>query len=188
MKIRRTRESYIREGFEKIHEDENCVIYGKESICLGFHGKASHPDFYYSFRSADQKAEWIRKYINDRATVAKIRATVAKIRAERNARNKAEREAFRLNVKAGAILYRTWGYEQTNADFYKVIKITDRTITIRKLKEVITELGFMSGTAVPFTEEIGGISPWAGPEAIIYNTNAKLSVWDGKPVRISWYG
>ncbi|HEM5454175.1 hypothetical protein HO944_09415 [Streptococcus suis] len=33
----------------------------------------------------------------------------------------------------GDVLCSTWGYDQTNYDFYKVIKVTAKTITIEKL-------------------------------------------------------
>lgn len=33
----------------------------------------------------------------------------------------------------GDVLCSVWGYEQTNYDFYKVIKVTAKTITIEKL-------------------------------------------------------
>ncbi|HEM3684523.1 TPA: hypothetical protein U1D20_002020 [Streptococcus suis] len=40
----------------------------------------------------------------------------------------------------GDVLCSTWGYDQTNYDFYKVIKVTAKTITIEKMN------GFDRGT------------------------------------------
>lgn len=40
----------------------------------------------------------------------------------------------------GDVLCSTWGYDQTNYDFYKVIKVTEKTITIEKMN------GFDRGT------------------------------------------
>lgn len=39
-------------------------------------------------------------------------------------------------METGTILYNNWGYEQTNIDFYLVVKKTDKTVTLRKLKNI----------------------------------------------------
>jgi hypothetical protein len=38
------------------------------------------------------------------------------------------------NIKPGDIFYNSWGYEQTNIDFYQVVKTTAKTITLRQVK------------------------------------------------------
>ena len=40
------------------------------------------------------------------------------------------------NIKVGDIFYHSWGYEQTNIDFYQVVAITAKTVSIREIKGV----------------------------------------------------
>jgi hypothetical protein len=37
------------------------------------------------------------------------------------------------NLIIGDILKDVWGYEQTNVDFYEVVKVTEKTATVRTL-------------------------------------------------------
>jgi len=39
-------------------------------------------------------------------------------------------------MKTGSILYNQWGYEQTNIDFYLIVKKTEKSVIIRKLKNI----------------------------------------------------
>lgn len=52
-------------------------------------------------------------------------------------------------MKIGDILYTSWGYEQTNIDFYEVIKATAKTVTVNQIKSEKTYTGDMTGTAKP---------------------------------------
>lgn len=40
------------------------------------------------------------------------------------------------NIKVDDIFYHSWGYEQTNIDFYQVIAVTAKTVSIREIKGV----------------------------------------------------
>jgi hypothetical protein len=62
-----------------------------------------------------------------------------------------------MNMKTGDILVCKWGYEQTNVDFYQIIKTTAAMVTIRKIEANETyENSTMTGHALPvkdsFTE------------------------------------
>jgi hypothetical protein len=95
------------------------------------------------------------------------------------------------SIKLGDILYSTWGYDQTNVSFFEVVKVTRSTVSIRELKASISENGFMSGVSVPcknnyHSNEIlvrrvrssGSVRVWSFATAFL---------WDGDPVRCSWY-
>jgi hypothetical protein len=43
------------------------------------------------------------------------------------------------NIKAGDIFYNSWGYDQTNIDFYQVVATTAKTISLRKIKGFSTD-------------------------------------------------
>ena len=58
------------------------------------------------------------------------------------------------NIKVGDIFYNSWGYEQTNIDFYQVVKATKKTITLTGIKETAKEYNMqgMNGTVVPLKD------------------------------------
>jgi len=111
------KERYIPAGYVPltIENPEDVVVYtnntnGKFSaIC--FAGKAVNPTWYYLFRSEEAMLAQVAKTINNRITRA---AEVAKYKAERLAPT---------GLKEGDILYCSWGYDQTQVDFYKVKEV-----------------------------------------------------------------
>ena len=57
----------------------------------------------------------------------------------------------------GKIFYSSWGYEQTNVDFYKVIEVSKsgKTITLQKIgSQIVAINGFCSEEVVPNEERI----------------------------------
>lgn len=53
----------------------------------------------------------------------------------------------------GAIVQHTWGYGQTNQNFYEIIKRTPKTVVLRELKTESTMDGFMQGMCWPLKNE-----------------------------------
>lgn len=49
----------------------------------------------------------------------------------------------------GDILYSSWGYDQTNIDFYQVVKVTAKTITVKEISYKSEYDSSMSGYKVP---------------------------------------
>lgn len=67
---------------------------------------------------------------------ARIKAFNEKRQKElKKAKKTTKKEAIKNihNAMVGDILCSTWGYDQTNYDFYKVTKITEKTVTLEKL-------------------------------------------------------
>ena len=60
-----------------------------------------------------------------------------------------------MQINVGDIFKSSWGYEQTNVDFFVVVSITKKTITLQKVKAVVVEASDMRGRVVPGTEPIG---------------------------------
>jgi hypothetical protein len=58
-------------------------------------------------------------------------------------------------IKVGEVYYDSWGYDQTNIDFVKVVEVSPsgKTVKVRKMGERITQTtGFMSEFVVPGNE------------------------------------
>ena len=65
-------------------------------------------------------------------------------------------EEFRRSLRVGDILYSSWGWEQTNIDFYQVIAIRGSAVDLRQLDQRTTEDGYMCGTTVPLPNVFKG--------------------------------
>lgn len=107
----------------------------------------------------------------------------------------------KFGIKAGDILEDSWGYEQTNIEFYIVTRI------ISACKIEIVELGHkqvtvessMSGTVVPDLERRIGepiqkmvsqsaYEKMTGSWHVKINDSVSLTAWDGQPCfQSSWY-
>lgn len=97
-------------------------------------------------------------------------------------------ERFKLND----ILVSSWGYDQTNIDFYKVVGLTSKCVKIRKLKQTTTETGFMCGDTTPLNEFAN--DKILTKRIMYYKDKPYISIsygsadlWEGKPERCSWY-
>lgn len=116
-------------------------------------------------------------------------------RREWNARKVArrnERTAQERGVEVGTILVTSWGYEQTNVNFYKVTALVGRTMaTVQEVSHVQGKaMSSMSGTTLPGDAFRDRSKPM---RVIVKNGSASIDghsarVWDGKPVfESSWH-
>lgn len=147
----------------------------------------------YGFRTPDSAEKFIDTFIlNEGQRIA-----------DRNARKAL---AAAVNAAAhftvGDVVVNSWGYEQTNVDFYVVTKVTARQITVVRCgNKSAGNHGFMSDTTVP---DVGRLDhadtrrltikqyqtqPEAIPVVYIVSPNNyySFSKWDGKPCYRSWY-
>lgn len=112
------------------------------------------------------------------------------------AANSAQTQTHNNPLKVGDILVSSWGYDQTNIEFYEVTKTTQCTVKLRRLQDRITVTGFMSGEAVPVpghyqddTTITRKIIKGAACDGHIVNIDycATGFIWNGRPVACSWY-
>jgi hypothetical protein len=172
------KERYIPAGYVPlvIENAADVVVYtnndnGKFSaIC--FAGKAVNPTWYYLFRSEEAMLAQVAKTVNNRIARA---AEVAKYKAERLAPT---------NLKEGDILYCSWGYDQTQVDFYKVkevvgnnrIKIVPMTAIVAKQS---TGADYMVAGEEKGTPMLKVANGRQNSVKITSYSNAYL--WDGQP-------
>jgi hypothetical protein len=138
------KERYIPSGYELIAKDERYgfEVYGTTSprivaICYG--GKRTKSDWHYRFKdmaSLDKQiAESLSGYMEWQ---------------ERKEKRKAERSKPH-NVKIGDVFRCSWGYDQTNIDYYEVTKVIGAMVEVCEIAQMSEETGFMSGDCVPKT-------------------------------------
>jgi hypothetical protein len=101
-------------------------------------------------------------------------------------------------MKPGDILYSQWGYDQTNLDFYEVLKVTDNFVSIIQIEQTDTyDPGlYMTGTAMPKPgSPVVGKKPLrrkiyrpTGLEPFLrLNSYSYAYPWDGTPKHYSTY-
>lgn len=113
--------------------------------------------------------------------------------------------------EVGQVLYSSWGYDQTNVDFYQVVRVSASSVWVVPMSKECQAAGFMSAHVVPKDailkrvvnkRDENGQVMYGVPEVVevkpaMYRWNkngyAKISyseyayVWDGKPKYQSWY-
>ena len=142
-----------------------------------YSGKSDKPLWSYSFGSDSAREQ----YIADQ--VEKSKAAME----ARQERARAKRE-FQHGMKDGDILYSSWGYDQTNINFYEVVGVVGKQVLIREVesKAVRHERGADYVVPVPgrFTGAVMKKIPQKGyrdqPYVKVSNVQTAYP-WDGKP-------
>lgn len=93
---------------------------------------------------------------------------------------------------SGQILFSSWGYDQTNVDFYQVIEVKNGFAIVQKMESIPQDQGGMTGRMMP-----GVLIPGApkirrkiknyGKDVIRIESYASAAAWDGKPKYYSSY-
>lgn len=145
-------------------------------ILMAFRGTAGKPFAHYRFKTAEARAGYMARLTES------AKATAA-YKAKRAAEKKAPRK-----LEVGHILYTSWGYDQTNVDFYQVTALKGETmVVVQKMEQSCPETGFMSGKALPAEKLVGEpIACRCAGNRITVKGHAAW-VWDGTPKYSSWY-
>lgn len=94
------------------------------------------------FKHADTRRAWLGELF---ARAQRIQASSAERRA-----SKAQQRAKPHALQVGDILRSSWGYDQTNIDYYEVTRLIGaQMVEIREISARAQETGFMSGDSVP---------------------------------------
>jgi hypothetical protein len=178
------KEAWIPTDYTEKLTGENSEVYlytdaSGQPCATGFVGKRSKPDLNYRYQSEERRAEHVKRWMEGIAETQQWKRD-----------RKAERQAYKHTLKVGDILYSSWGYDQTNIDFYEVTRVTAKSAEIRKLAQTQEVTGFMSGTTEPKPGEYTGEAKLkrVGPDNVISIASYAVAVpWDGKPKHNSWY-
>lgn len=111
---------------------------GRRTVAIAFGGKRNKPDWHYRFQDEAR----LRAKIDE---TLRGYAQSAQIKAERKAKRNAPHD-----VKVGDVFKASWGYDQTNIDFYECTRvISASTIEIRPIAQDSEETMSMQGECVP---------------------------------------
>jgi hypothetical protein len=107
---------------------------------------------------------------------------------------KALQKKVEFLVKVGDIFYNSWGYGQTNIDWYQVVSVspTGKTVKIRPIEQKLKDTGNMTGTTLPYKNKFKGKVIQkkirvSGKEVNLPFPHGWCPLWDGKEKHSSWY-
>jgi len=159
-----------------------CYISEEDLTAAGFSGKRSKFDFFNRFNNFESLLAHVNKYLDS---------------VKRSNDYKKERREERKNstnpYKVGDILYNSWGYEQTNVDFYQVVGLTKKCVDLKRIgSQIVEETGHDQGNAAPIKDSFLNdekvirkrVTSSEGRVSFEFGGGSK---WDGKPVWSSWY-
>jgi hypothetical protein len=158
--------------------------------------KCVNPDFFYGFKNEGERDAYLTRWFDGLAERIKVKAG----RTDR----KRELAALPNPIKVGDIFHYSWGYDQTNCEFYEVVTVKGKSVGIRRIcGEAVPGSGsFMSerltakkGEFHPdFPETLGkvvkmvdGYGSDSKPYPALAMDHGTADLWDGKPCYSSWY-
>jgi hypothetical protein len=120
-------------------------------------------------------------------------------------------EKVKVQPKVGDILYSSWGYDQTNIEFFKVVKVSEFSVWIQEVGSKIVEVtGWAHEKVVPSDSSDYQVRNWDVPGEYItktypiqrkkiqyftwkdeegyyvtLNSFSHAQLWDGKPKEAS---
>jgi hypothetical protein len=179
------REHFAPKGAIKVadkHSDGVVYLYTSargRPCAIAFHGKAQRPDFHFSFKDEAARERRVREFFEGRQARARFQA-------EQKA---TATQPHKLEV--GHILVASWGYEQTNVDWFEVTKVISSTmVEVRPISSNVEETASMQGRCFP----LAGV--YAGPpkrcrvrwgDSVKINESVRAHLWDGRPRHWSSY-
>lgn len=159
---------------------------------VAYAGTAGKPSFNNRFRSREQAEKSVETFFTS-LLAHKVRL------AEYRGSEKPHA------LKAGDIITNSWGYDQTNVDWYRITRTSEFYVWLKPIAGHTTETRFMSGQSVPHVETMDadptkwGYKDLNQPEQRHKATSSgngesyvcfkygSGSKWDGKERYESWY-
>jgi len=135
-------EKYDSLGFHLSVKEEPMFV----GYCTKKVSKARFPKalFNYRFRSAERMAEFCKEWIE------RVEANINSVKQLKE-QKKIAQQNMNHNFKVGQVIYNSWGYDQTNINFYQVIESKEKSIILREIASsyVAGSEGFMSARVKP---------------------------------------
>lgn len=184
-----SREFYVPKGAVKVTPKSGGVVFylyqnsRDKPTCMCFVGRAQKPSWTFFYSSVEARAKAMQRQVEAVAAHADM------IAKRKEARSKPH------SWEVGLILKGSWGYEQTNVDFFEVVEVLGPHMVM------IQKIGSQSATDDPagFSSMSSHVVPDLDSRGEKYRVKVSqgscnspvhgtLSPWSGKPAYSSWYG
>ena len=175
-------------------DDLACVAFYSgpqdQLFAIAWKGSANNPSFHYRFNSALARQNYVDNFL------ANLREHRERIEQRRNTQ-KSIRAADYFSV--GDVVVNSWGYDQTNIDFYQVVEVKEKSVVLRAIaqKGVPGSDGFMCERVVPIPDEFTDEKAFTKMVKLLTHNAWKDpyipfkfgigSKWDGTSCNSSWY-
>ena len=190
----RLAERYVPAGYTTIHEhpERLGIVYSGESngkhFAIAYAGNAGKSAWHYSFKSPERLQLEIDQFFTG---LTQHKAIVEQRRRADNAGH---------TLKRGDIITNSWGYDQTNVDWYRIVRTTRNFVWLQPICAVITTgTGALSGRCEPDIDTTSpdpmkwDVRPTGEPitkhKASGQTVTMKFgcgSKWDGATLHCSW--
>jgi hypothetical protein len=116
----------------KLTEAGHCLL-------LTYYGAAAKPRANYRFKNQEAAEKWLAEDLQ-----------CLRDREERKAAEEVERKSARKKTAAdfysvGDVFYTSWGYDQTNVEFYQITELKPRSVIVRQVAENCSDHGQPGG-------------------------------------------
>lgn len=129
-----------------------CYVNLDAPAAMFYIGKQSNYAWFNSFRTVEDMKKKINQSISSLMSWQEMKE-----------KRKQERKAELVKVKVGELYYDSWGYDQTNIDFYQITGIRGKTFEITPIaKKFCGEApsGGMSDNVMPVKDKFIGEPVW----------------------------
>lgn len=107
---------------------------------VAYRGSAGKASVNARFSNREKAEEWVGRFFTG---VSQSKQLVSERRAE----------SFKgHNFKVGEMVYNSWGYDQTNVDYYQVVKVSQSFVWLHEIAGEAKETGFMCGQSKPIKD------------------------------------
>ena len=150
-------------------------------LLIIFKGRSKKAIEYTRFQSMERRTEYAVKFI----------LKEEKRLADKKAKSE-EKKAWQHNVKVGDFFYSSWGYDQTNVNFYQVLAlIGKKSVVIREVNIKVTETKGTCDYVVPIPGDFRKENEFTKRISLgnrISFDYRSASLWDGTPKYKTGYG
>lgn len=166
--------------------------YSKEDkpVVTMWQGKQSRPFSRYFYQNIQRAEASILK--------EKQNAEARQARKDEEKRVKEELKTAKPTLVAGDILNTSWGYDQTNVEYYLILEIKGKTAILQEIGQDVQENCYMSGITTPVPTVKRGepfqkkicMRSYDGVnvrESVKISECQRATKWDGRPNHVSWY-
>ena len=142
---------------------------GKYAVAA-FNSRSKKPIFHFLYQTEDDCIEVIKDFfLNER-----------NLKADRQLR-RLERFNYVNELVVGDILYTSWGYDQTNVDYYQVTRVIKKKIAVRPIRSDYFQLTYMSGESIPVPNQ------FIGEEFVVQTRSSKSAMIEGQYANLVQY-
>lgn len=167
----------------------------EQNTAIYYSGKGMHHKNYYRYSSFERMEETIISWVLQMEKRHKAKLEEKQKEAE-------ARKAFDINqhFKVGDYVYNSWGYEQTNIEFYKIIALSGKTLTVQEVYIKTVEGSEYSHGMADEVVASETLIPTAEPFKLRVKVDSQgrcyicarkshysFHKWDGRPLYRSWY-